>query len=254
MANEFNIRNGFISKSGSTVQSYLNVSGNTTSPAFITVDGLDNQFVKGDGTLDSTLYEPIISPKNTAFNKNFGIASDEVAAGTHKYHKFSDEEYYYDLYSQPYYLRLFTENATFDTIRFQPYSNVEYHNGTSWVTWAQSLDTLLDGREETGFSLQRANKSFRFEITRNTGWPTECQIVLQSTWSNITGASADVTIETWSGTVWEVKSTSSFSGNPGIWLKSESGLHDGRTLLRVTVECDWTAVTCLLYTSDAADE
>jgi hypothetical protein len=56
MANEFNIRNGFISKSGSTVQSYLNVSGNTTSPAFITVDGLDNQFVKGDGTLDSTTY------------------------------------------------------------------------------------------------------------------------------------------------------------------------------------------------------
>jgi hypothetical protein len=56
MANEFNIRNGFISKSGSTVQSYLNVSGNTTSPAFITVDGLNNQFVKGDGTLDSTAF------------------------------------------------------------------------------------------------------------------------------------------------------------------------------------------------------
>jgi hypothetical protein len=56
MANEYILRKGFISKSGSTVQQFLNVSGNTTSPAFVTVGGTVNDFVKGDGTLDSNTY------------------------------------------------------------------------------------------------------------------------------------------------------------------------------------------------------
>tara|TARA_R110000851_G_scaffold848_3_gene2906 strand:+ start:28682 stop:30151 length:1470 start_codon:yes stop_codon:yes gene_type:complete len=56
MANEYILRKGFISKSGSTVQQFLNVSGDTTSPAFVTVGGTVNDFVKGDGTLDSNTY------------------------------------------------------------------------------------------------------------------------------------------------------------------------------------------------------
>jgi len=56
MANELIHRKGFISKSGSTVEAFLNVSGDTTSSSFITVGGSSTQFVKGDGTLDSNTY------------------------------------------------------------------------------------------------------------------------------------------------------------------------------------------------------
>jgi len=56
MANEYILRKGFISKSGSTVQDFLNISGDTTSPAFVTVGGASTDFVKGDGTLDSNTY------------------------------------------------------------------------------------------------------------------------------------------------------------------------------------------------------
>jgi len=56
MANEIIHRNGFISKSGSTVESFLNVTGDTTANSFITVGGLSTEFVKGDGTLDSNTY------------------------------------------------------------------------------------------------------------------------------------------------------------------------------------------------------
>jgi hypothetical protein len=58
MANEFIIRKGFISKSASTVQSDLFVSGDTISPAHVTVGGTVNDFVKGDGSLDTTDYLP----------------------------------------------------------------------------------------------------------------------------------------------------------------------------------------------------
>jgi len=56
MSKQFIARKGLISKSGSTIESYLNVSGDTTANAHITVGGVSTQFVKGDGTLDSTTY------------------------------------------------------------------------------------------------------------------------------------------------------------------------------------------------------
>jgi len=68
MANEFIIRNGFISKSGSTVQNFLNVSGNTTSAAFVTIGGTELQFVKGDGTLDSNTYLTGVTDANISFS------------------------------------------------------------------------------------------------------------------------------------------------------------------------------------------
>lgn len=54
--NEFIIRKGFISNSGSTVQDFLNVSGHTTSKSFITSGGTSSDFTKGDGTLDPNTY------------------------------------------------------------------------------------------------------------------------------------------------------------------------------------------------------
>tara|TARA_R110000772_G_scaffold17946_3_gene49846 strand:+ start:994 stop:2790 length:1797 start_codon:yes stop_codon:yes gene_type:complete len=56
MSKQFITRKGFLSKSGSTVESFLNVSGDTTSQSFITVGGVSTEFVKGDGTLDSNTY------------------------------------------------------------------------------------------------------------------------------------------------------------------------------------------------------
>ena len=56
MSKQFIARKGLISKSGSTMESYLNVSGDTTANAHITVGGASTDFVKGDGTLDSNTY------------------------------------------------------------------------------------------------------------------------------------------------------------------------------------------------------
>jgi len=56
MSKQFIARKGLISKSGSTMETFLNVSGDTTSQSFITVGGASTDFVKGDGTLDSSTY------------------------------------------------------------------------------------------------------------------------------------------------------------------------------------------------------
>ena len=56
MSKQFIARKGLISKSGSTMETFLNVSGDTTSQSFITIGGAVTDFVKGDGTLDSNTY------------------------------------------------------------------------------------------------------------------------------------------------------------------------------------------------------
>jgi hypothetical protein len=159
----------------------------------------------------------------------------------HKYHSFSDGEQFYDSYNQANYLRLFTENSVFDTFRFRSYSDVEFWNGTAWEAWSQSLDVLFDGREETGFSLQHANKRFRFVINRSSGWPTTALFVLQSTWSDTKDHTCDVKIETFDGTNWNEKTRWTYSNfQRGMNVHTTSSLHDGKNKMRVEIDIDWT--------------
>ena len=159
----------------------------------------------------------------------------------HKYHSFSDGQQFYDSYNQANYLRLFTENTVFDTFRFRSYSDVEFWNGTAWEAWTQSLDVLFDGREETGFSLQHANKRFRFVINRSSGWPTTALFVLQSTWSDTKDHTCDVKIETYDGTNWNEKTRWTYSNfQRGMNVHTTSSLHDGKNKMRVEIDIDWT--------------
>ena len=159
----------------------------------------------------------------------------------HKYHSFSDGQQFYDSYNQANYLRLFTENTVFDTFRFRSYQEVEFWNGTAWEAWTQSLDVLFDGREETGFNLQHANKRFRFVINRSSGWPTTALFVLQSTWSDTKDHTCDVKIETFDGTNWNEKTRWTYSNfQRGMNVHTTSSLHDGKNQMRVEIDIDWT--------------
>ena len=159
---------------------------------------------------------------------------------SHKYHTFSAGNEYYDSYGQENNLRLFTENATFDNFRFRSYSNVEYFDGTNWVAWGQSLDTLFDGREETGISLGHANSHFRFEINRSSGWPTTALFVIQSSWTDTNSHTCEVTLETWNGSAWVQKDNWTYSDfQRGINLHTTTNVHDGNAQMRVTINMDW---------------
>jgi hypothetical protein len=65
MAHEFVIKNGFISQTDSSINGKLSVTGDTsiygniTGTKFETSGGTPSQFVKGDGTLDSTAYSKV---------------------------------------------------------------------------------------------------------------------------------------------------------------------------------------------------
>jgi chromosome segregation ATPase len=190
------------------------------------------------GTLSASGYNK--SNWDTAYGWG-NHASAGYANYSHKYHTFSNGDEYYDSYGQNNNLRLFTENATFDNFRFRSYSNVEYFDGTNWVPWGQSLDTLFDGREETGFSLGHANSHFRFEINRSSGWPTTALFVIQSSWTDTNNHTCEVTLETWNGSAWVQKDNWTYSNfQRGINLHTTSQTHDGIGQMRVTINMDWT--------------
>jgi len=159
---------------------------------------------------------------------------------SHKYHSFANGSEYYDSYGQSNYLRMFTENATFDTFRFRPYSNVQRYDGSNWVSWGQNLDSLFNGQEHSGFDLTHENSHFRFEIQRSSGWPTTALFVIQSSWSDTANYTCNVTLETLNGEVWEVKDNWDYSNfQRGINLHTTTQTHDGRVNMRVTINMNW---------------
>jgi hypothetical protein len=190
---------------------------------------------------------------NTQLDTNFINLNTDII--NHKYHAFSDNQYFFDGYEQGNYFRLFTENALSDNVRFGAVQDVEYWNGTAWVVMpsgAAFIQNLLDGREETIRPVDHTYKKFRFTVTKNSGWPTKTLIVLQSTWSAIVYTPVTVTIEgstQVSGGTWTVRDTSTFgsgtSGNTwGVHAKVTSSLHTGEVYNRITIDItDWADVT-----------
>ena len=160
---------------------------------------------------------------------------------SHKYHSFSNGNEYYDGYGQNNFLRLFTENSVHDNFRFRSYSDVEYYNGSNWVTWNQNLDTLFDGLETTGFNLSHTHSKFRFVIQRSSGWPTTANFVIQSSWSDIGNTTGSVIIETYDGSQYNVKDSWTYgSYQRGYNLHTTTQAHDGKTQMRVTIDLDWS--------------
>jgi len=87
----------------------------------------NNPTISATGT-DTNINLNLI-PKGTGVVQQNGTP---LALSTHKYHSFNVGTYYYDTYEQTNFLRLFTQNATTDTIRYGAITSPEYYDyGTS---------------------------------------------------------------------------------------------------------------------------
>jgi len=107
-----------------------------------------------------------------------------------------------------------------------------------------NLDAVFDGREETGINITHQTKHFRFEINRSTGWPTTALFVIQSTWSNTSGHTGEVTLETWDGSAWIQRDSWVYSNfQRGYNLHTTTQVHNGQNSMRVTIKMDWTDAT-----------
>ena len=207
----------------------------------------NNQLTNGAGYITSNHSHTFASltSKPTTLG-GYGIT--DAASSNHKYHSFSSGEYYYDSYSQGNYLRMFTQTANFDQVRFRPYSNVESSsNGTTWVSHPNAdamMRALLDGREDTTYSLPLSQRGIRFEVNRNSGWPTTALIVWQETWSGLGHPNFTMTIETWDGSAWVMResnlafNSSTSGGNYGTHMYVSGSIHNGQNSIRVTVVYD----------------
>ena len=169
---------------------------------------------------------------------------------THKYHTFNNGDYYFDDFSHSRYLRLFTENPTYTTTRFKAPVEVEYHDGSSWVTWAggdTEIKKLLDGREETQSSIDHTYRRFRFKLLANT-YPLQTLWMVQTSWSAITFPGVVMTVSTSStqGGTYTLRDTATFnssngSTNWGMSVYATSTLHVNEPWYQIEINwTDWT--------------
>ena len=92
----------------------------------------------------------------------------------------SSENYYHDHYGGVRHLSMFIKNAKADIIRYRAIDNVEYWNGSSWQDGSSQLANvkkLLDGRQDTSWSIPSTYYKFRFTIAPSTSWPTTAKAV-----------------------------------------------------------------------------
>jgi len=164
------------------------------------------------------------------------------------YHSVASNAYYYDSYSGNNNLRWFVQGAKSDIIRYQPYSNTEYWNGSSWVAWDNTpmFNNILDGQKSTssGGSITNTTKKFRFEVTASTGWPTTAILWIETSWTGFTYPGLTVEIEEYDNATgrWDVNAgaTSDFERtngftNWGLNAHVINSIHTGDNRTRFTL-------------------
>jgi hypothetical protein len=195
---------------------------------------------------------PDTNASAAALHHTIGTGSFNAAAGDHKYHAFSNGQYFFDDYNQPNYLRLFTENAAFSATRFSPISTVEYWDdvGLAWVPWVGGdiiLKNMLDGNPSTAAVIDHTHRNFRFIISKSTGWPGFTLVSLTTSYCGIGYQPATISIEECStiGGVYALKETCIFGAgttgaNFGIHVKASSLMSTGLAYSRVEFDItDW---------------
>ena len=183
--------------------------------------------VNGDTLLDGDL---------TVNGINYGL-----------YHATTEDGYYSDNYEGSRHLTMFIKNARADIIRYASVGNLEYWNGSSWVDGSSqiaNLKKLLDGRQDTSWSVPSTYYKFRFSVSPSTAWPTRAKIGIQTSWSGSTWPGATMLVEEYDGSNWATKVTADFGGqaggsatplnsndndvdNWGLMFKADNALHTG---------------------------
>ena len=206
-----------------------------------------------------TTRAPVASPTFTGNATFTGLAYQP-------YHAVSDGQYFFDSYNGDRNLRWYVQGAYSDIIRNQPYTATEYWDGSAWVAWtATSLfNIMLDGQRNTGTGsnktgtngITNTTKKFRFEVTANTGWPTQAIFWVETSWVGFSypGLTAQIekfntTTNTWTTPITTTFTTANSVTNWGLaGFVTTSGLHNGYSKTRITLEFG-TLLTTETYTS-----
>ena len=160
------------------------------------------------------------------------------------YHETTEDGYYHDSYVGGKNLSLFLKNQRADIIRYQPVDNYEYWNGSAWVADSSkeaSVEKLLDGRQDTNYSVPARDYKFRFTTNQSSGWPIRANIGIQTSWSGSTFEGCQMLVEHYESGSWVLHATMEFGGsgtsnnsndngidNWGLMFKADSALHDGQ--------------------------
>ena len=144
---------------------------------------------------------------------NYGLYHAESAASTESG---SSSNYYHDPYGGGRHLSMFLKNARADIIRYRAIDNVEYWNGSSWQDGSSQLANvkkLLDGRQDTSWSIPSTYYKFRFTIAPSTSWPTTAKVGTQTSWTGSTYPGHRMIVEEYDGTSWSTRVTAKFGGS-----------------------------------------
>ncbi len=195
------------------------------------------------------------------------ISEDLTVSGVNYglYHATVEDGYYFDTYNGDRNLSTFLKNQRSDIIRYRQIDNYEYWNGSSWVADSNQINNikkLLDGRQDTMWSVPSTHYKFRFTTSASTSWPIRANIGIQTSWSGSTWPGATMLVEEYDGSNWATKVTANFGGqagggatplnsndnsidNWGLMFKADQALHTGNgsasDTTRITIDFyGWT--------------
>lgn len=186
--------------------------------------------------LDGRYLQSVPSTLNSNHTFNGTLTFNGVTNGL--YHSVEEDHYYFDDYNGRRNINAFLKTQKSDIIKYRPIGSVEYWNGSTWVdatsTLRGSVQRLLDGRQDTSWSVPEQYYKFRFTVTASSSWPTMSLIGIQTSWSgsNYQGCSLSIE-EKQTDNSWIEKVRCDFSsregvGNWGTAVKADTALHTGR--------------------------
>ena len=211
----------------------------------------------GSGAITSTgkIQGTELEGTSLDINGNGDISGNLTVDGTTYgiYHAVVDDQYYFDDYNGSKNLNLFYKNTRSDILRYRQVDNYEYWNGSAWVADSSKLSSvknLLDGRQDTSYSIPSRDYKFRFTTSLASAWPTMAMIWMQTSWTGSTYPGGTMTVEHYISGSWTTKVTADFTnangvGNWGTAARADTALHDGNgsgtNTTRITIDFyGWT--------------